>query len=149
MKFSLHAVRILYHSIYSLKQHMYMYLYAGTGNPCAGHSRVRSSSRMRSYPANFASLENFGFFVATGSNRERNKILLACYDNRLLLYLEALEYLRMYLYVGTGNPCAGHNKVRLSPRTRSYQASFDSLENFGFFVAIGSNYIEKHETIIA
>lgn len=48
----------------------------------------------------------------------------------------------VYLYVGTGNPCAGHNRVRLSPRTRSYQASFDSLENFGFFVATGSNYMK-------
>lgn len=51
----------------------------------------------------------------------------------------------MYLYVGTGNPCAGQNRVRLSPWIRSYQASFDSLENFGFFVATGSNYITRNE----
>jgi len=46
----------------------FVYLYVGTGNPCAGQNRVRSSSRPRSYQAFFASLENLGFFVATGSD---------------------------------------------------------------------------------
>jgi hypothetical protein len=47
---------------------VFVYLYVGTGNPCAGQNRVRSSSRPRSYQAFFASLENLGFLVATGSD---------------------------------------------------------------------------------
>jgi len=60
-----------------------------------------------------------------------------------------LRIICMYLYAGTGNPCAGHNKVKSSPRTRSYPENFASLENFGFFVATGSNYIIEIETLVA
>lgn len=46
---------------------VYIYLCEGTGNPWAGQKSVRSWPTTRSYQDFFASLENFGFFEATGS----------------------------------------------------------------------------------
>jgi hypothetical protein len=46
-----------------------LYLKDGTGNPCAGQNNVMSCLDCLSYQANFASFENFGAFVATGSIR--------------------------------------------------------------------------------
>lgn len=71
---------------------MHVYLYIGTGNPCAGQKRVRSFPSTRSYQANFASLENFGFFVATGSN-ERIKLKV---DRSPLILLNFLKVKRSY-----------------------------------------------------
>jgi len=67
-----------------------------------------------------------------------------CVRDCLSFYLQ-FWYLCLYLYAGTGNPCAGQNRVRSSPRTRWYQASFASLENLGFFVATGSDRVTGKE----
>ena len=50
---------------------VYIYLCEGTGNPWAGQKSVRCWPITRSYHVSFVSLENFGFFDATGSVDKR------------------------------------------------------------------------------
>jgi len=146
-----------------------MYLYVGTGNPCAGHSKVWSSPRTRSYQASLDSLENLGFFVATDSNyRRRNEVIARLYRvsadsegirltawrslNSSLLTMILRSRLRhmidddnalWYLVTGTGCPCALHSILASDPRLRTIENVLTSPINAGALLPIGSKWEKK------